>query len=349
MERRNLPIISDKETTDFKGIIYRIMSREKDWVLGEIYGTNDADKTFYSLFEKTIKEAIRDSLESFFWTSFKNAESSIKNEANGQVQGLNQPTEPKTIEQLASNYEFPPEYEIDSEPTTTNVVWKGYFIQEGYKFEMIFKNMQLKVGGAILGQGVDTVGAFSIQGHVTNQGHVKFIKQYGDKQGISYQGQLQGNLIRGLWNIGVHSDAFEIYYTTDCEIWTGWYGQSGQKYKMTFNLSIDRNVIEGGGFDQVGDFFIKGEIQGKNVRFNKTYNGSHMVSYSGILDSENNGRIIRGCWGINALSGRFELRSSQPIQVGYHQTNRLQDTSSNIGFEGFSGFSNFPETSGANY
>ena len=188
------------------------------------------------------------------------------------------------------------------------VGWKGYYEQAGQKQEMSFRNLQVQIGGGIVGSGSDAVGSFDLQGTVSPNGDVAFTKQYHGKHAVQYRGRIQGGLIKGKWSLQGMEGDFELAMDS-AEVWSGWYEQGGNKADMKFNLSIDQSGVFGAGDDKVGNFIIRGQQEGENVMFSKAYHGAHTVNYYGQLAREGNGRVIRGYWNASGANGGFELRS----------------------------------------
>lgn len=175
---------------------------------------------------------------------------------------------------------------------------------------MHFNNFQINIGGGIFGSGSDTVGQFNLSGSVSGSGDVTFTKQYVGAHSVNYTGRfVGGKAIEGTWSVSGLSDKFRLEMDAT-EVWSGFYEQGGQKQNMSIDLSVDQNGVFGSGTDAVGQFVIRGQVQGPLVQFAKAYYGKHTVNYSGQLSVEGAGRVIRGWWNTGGVNGAFELRSA---------------------------------------
>lgn len=78
--------------------------------------------------------------------------------------------------------------------------------------------------------------------------------------------------------------------------WTGFYQHRGQRFAQDLELTFDGGVVRGGGWDNVGEFEIKGSYDpgSREVRWTKKYAGQHRVYYHGFRE----GKGIWGTWEI---------------------------------------------------
>jgi hypothetical protein len=90
--------------------------------------------------------------------------------------------------------------------------WDGYYVQWGRQFP---QRMTLEFAdGLMRGDGIDGVGAFTIEGEYRiDEGEVRmgWIKTYEGAHSVLYRGALEQGNIRGRWMLeGGMSDAFEL-------------------------------------------------------------------------------------------------------------------------------------------
>lgn len=78
--------------------------------------------------------------------------------------------------------------------------------------------------------------------------------------------------------------------------WTGFYQHGGRRCPQHLELTFDGGVIRGGGWDNIGEFTIKGsyDLASREVRWTKKYVGRHNVYCRGFRE----GRGIWGTWEI---------------------------------------------------
>jgi hypothetical protein len=89
--------------------------------------------------------------------------------------------------------------------------------------------------------------------------------------------------------------------------WTGFYVYSGRPERclMDLILKFHSGHISGGGWDNIGEFFIDGEYSEASMEcsWTKTYLGSHSVFYFGFRE----GKGIWGTWHISRSTGGFHI------------------------------------------
>ena len=98
--------------------------------------------------------------------------------------------------------------------------------------------------------------------------------------------------------------------------WTGYYQQSGRRFPQDLELTFDVGVIRGGGWDNLGEFVIKGnyDLATREARWTKKYIGRHNVYYRGFRE----GKGIWGTWEIPPFSrGGFHI---WPKRIGEGDT-----------------------------
>lgn len=78
--------------------------------------------------------------------------------------------------------------------------------------------------------------------------------------------------------------------------WTGFYQQARRQHRMDLELTFDGGVLRGGGWDEIGEFRIKGSYDDATgeVRWTKRYVERHAVYYRGFRE----GKGIWGTWQI---------------------------------------------------
>lgn len=80
--------------------------------------------------------------------------------------------------------------------------------------------------------------------------------------------------------------------------WTGFYQQTGRRVAQDMELTFADGVIRGAGWDNVGEFVIKGcyDLATREVRWTKKYAGKHNVYYRGFREGV-------GIWGTYQMPG----------------------------------------------
>jgi hypothetical protein len=78
--------------------------------------------------------------------------------------------------------------------------------------------------------------------------------------------------------------------------WAGFYQFDGRCFPQQLELTFEGGVIRGGGWDNIGEFTIKGsyDLESREVRWTKGYAGGRNVYYRGFRE----GRGIWGTWRI---------------------------------------------------
>jgi len=191
------------------------------------------------------------------------------------------------------------------------VPWKGWYKQGGSKVNMHFQNFQVDANGSIWGHGSDQVGTFNISGKMNwSSTGFKFVKQYVGQHAVTYNGKIQGNgdVWAGRWYINQNGDGGNFQLRHDAPRWRGAFWQQGQKNNMQLDMSVTQQGVFGTGHDQVGRFVIRGDVNGNQVHFAKSYVGQHTVLYNGWLQGFND---IRGQWQIQSTGqqGKFHLHT----------------------------------------
>jgi hypothetical protein len=107
--------------------------------------------------------------------------------------------------------------------------------------------------------------------------------------------------------------------------WRGYYtyASSPARHRMDLHLTFKDGHVEGEGTDDVGPFQIAGtyDRESLEVRWTKTYPGSHLVHYRGFRE----GRGIWGTWHITAWSnGGFRIwpaaqGDEAALETEYHE------------------------------
>lgn len=188
------------------------------------------------------------------------------------------------------------------------VAWAGSYEQDGVSNEMQFADFQIGVESpSISGSGNDTQGDFTIEGTLNDDATFTFIKTYSATGlEIEYTGTLEPGRMSGNWTIpsseGTPPGTFEMSYVTPP--WTGYYMQGDTRDDMNLNMDVTDIAVSGYGSDAVGQFLVKGSVDGDSVKFVKKYIGQHMVNYSGVM----RGNVIQGKWFIPGnCDGKFRL------------------------------------------
>lgn len=75
-------------------------------------------------------------------------------------------------------------------------------------------------------------------------------------------------------------------------------------------LNCSGAQFAGTGTDCVGDFELRGEIEGSSVRIHKQYVDAHQVLYAGTVDGEG---TMTGLWSIFGVGGRWLIRVKSVI------------------------------------
>jgi hypothetical protein len=98
-------------------------------------------------------------------------------------------------------------------------LWCGCYVQNRRREAMHFESFTTK-GNTIQGQGLDTVGDFTVYGHISGN-EVSFAKHYTGQHDVHYRGALHigrsaltqsgcARVISGTWHIGSMSDSFRL-------------------------------------------------------------------------------------------------------------------------------------------
>jgi len=184
-----------------------------------------------------------------------------------------------------------------------NCGWKGHFWQMGQKYPMNFQNFQIDHNGSMWGHGHDAVGQFNISGKMNQNRHFTFVKQYFGAHAVNYKGAMSNGHLAGHWSIpGQQPEKFQI--RPDFRRWSGAFWQMGQRNQMVLDMDVSQFGVFGVGSDGVGDFNIRGECHGNQIKFAKHYWGQHTVFYQGTWQGNN----IQGNWQIPGNDqGKFQL------------------------------------------
>lgn len=120
------------------------------------------------------------------------------------------------------------------------VEWSGEYHQGGKGHPMQFDHLEID-DNKVHGHGSDSVGAFTINGSITWDGSISFVKQYTGKHAVNYEGKVHGHTISGQWSIGATKDKFEIQMKV--KQWKGHYSQGGKKHDMALDLNLNNGKL----------------------------------------------------------------------------------------------------------
>ena len=90
--------------------------------------------------------------------------------------------------------------------------------------------------------------------------------------------------------------------------WSGYYlyGFGGAEHRMQLYLTFSQNGnIDGDGFDDIGEFSIRGVFDptSREARWTKAYVRGHSVEYRGTYDQ----KCISGTWTLTIATGGFRI------------------------------------------
>ena len=92
-----------------------------------------------------------------------------------------------------------------------NCSWSGYYVQDGKKNRMNLANLRISSNGNISGAGGDVNGDFIIEGQLNQGNTFEFHKTYSAGWIVTYEGNMDGNTMKGLWSLpGQVQEDFEI-------------------------------------------------------------------------------------------------------------------------------------------
>lgn len=94
----------------------------------------------------------------------------------------------------------------------------------------------------------------------------------------------------------------------------GWWEQSGYGRQLMEDLQLvySGQQFVGSGTDCVGDFEMRGEVEGTSVRIMKQYVDAHQVLYAGTVDGEG---TMTGLWSIFGTGGRWLIKVESVIEA----------------------------------
>jgi len=174
---------------------------------------------------------------------------------------------------------------------------------------MTFDNLAINFDGSITGAGEDTNGAFTISGTLNGDSTFSFNKAY-ESYTVCYKGTMEGNVLKGMWNLEDNADEDEFKITLSGGNWKGFFEQGGDKNKMKLSMGVSGGAIFGCGSDAVGGFVLRGQ-SGDDGTFNfvKKYLGQHEVLYFGKSNGGDGSRVVKGKWTIvDTCEGTFGLK-----------------------------------------
>jgi len=151
--------------------------------------------------------------------------------------------------------------------------WTGFFMEKGEKYNMQIDLLTCVAGDTALeGHGEDHIGKFVIQGEVVGYANkdvaIDFKKVYENGEpSVMYDGHIvseEGNLlIKGLYkteNATTESEEFELKYSESSFEGTLEDVAIGLEEEIKFNGVFSTKGIFGVGKDDIGLFFIRGEL-----------------------------------------------------------------------------------------
>jgi len=200
------------------------------------------------------------------------------------------------------------------------VLWTGHYEQFNQFQPMQFQDMQVGLNGQIVGSGSDVVGQFQIQGQVSRQGTVQFVKQYIGQHAVQYNGIVGDSHVKGRWTIpGTSTQPGGFELKMDLEEWKGNYEFNGQKYNMEFDIHMDDRGIFGIDKDSQGVFIIRGFYNGQTyeVQFTKQYVGGEPFYFRGNMENDGKHWIVRGNYQFSKGTGPFEIYREAPPDQQY--------------------------------
>ena len=203
-----------------------------------------------------------------------------------------------------------------------NGEWKGYYEQSGSRHGM--KTFLLfNDNGEIMGEGIDTVGRYTIEGKVEANSSFAFTKQYIGAHSVIYSGTVQWGVLptlQGQWQLESMTDNFLLhpdkYLQQFNGPWKGYYQQLGSNHEMKLSLTFGQSgAIGGQGTDDIGTYTISGNVQENHgFKFTKQYVGAYSVFYTGTTLW---GKLptLKGKWQLQSSADEFVLLPEQCIQA----------------------------------
>lgn len=196
------------------------------------------------------------------------------------------------------------------------VQWKGTFSKGRDKTPIAFEHLVITPESKVQGFGTDTYGPYKIDGTITKDGKVKFIKTRGKGGNVEFNGKLIENVIKGTWKVNNFLGEFEV--TMLCSPFYGTSMYQTMKKDLDWNLSFDKNGAYGVGIDETGLYVIKGEEKSPtNFKITQTYlQINHSMTYRGAVTQRSPTFTINGNWQNNSstqFTGTFHVTTNVPV------------------------------------
>lgn len=196
------------------------------------------------------------------------------------------------------------------------VAWEGWYEQKGGQYPMKIDNLIVNPTGVMTGNGSDKIGAFTINGFMSQNGTFSFTKQYIGKHSVNYNGSVGSGTLQGNWTLQQHTGTFCIKMPV--EEWQGVFVVNGAQFPLKMSVNVDPHGVFGFGRDQEGVYVIKGlYAQATNtLEMTKSYIGAYEVKFQGTMYNTGQKLIVRGQWALtNGQFGDFEMSNPLPPQV----------------------------------
>lgn len=219
---------------------------------------------------------------------------------------------------ISSQLEYNPDIFVECSKWGSNnfasIKWTGWYSQDGIKQDVTLSNFHIYFDGRIIGNGIDEVGKFSIDGKMQNSGALAFVKQYEGQHSVNYKGQLVNCEIFGGWEIKDNCSG-EFGISPASTNFKGWETIDGVRSSLYYDMCTDNNDVFGIGMGKRGGYTIRGRIEGSKVQFAKISAEGLKTFYYGemgnspanifitgwcIVEGRGHGRFFISCENINS-------------------------------------------------
>lgn len=202
------------------------------------------------------------------------------------------------------------------------VVWDGWYGSDenkDMKFILQFDNLQINFDDySLIGGGDDLNGLYKMSGGIKSMDDklkVELIQTYENDEFISYNGVLENGRIKGYWSQGIEKSG-EFETIVKMHEWLiasdEHFDQIPDEDMETVYQNVSTKGIFGIGYDERGQYFIKGEIikEQRYCKWAKQYIGGDTISYIGRCNIHGANMVIKGVYQDkkNNINGYFETK-----------------------------------------
>ena len=139
---------------------------------------------------------------------------------------------------------------------------KGTRVEDGNEFTLGIEFLEINMKGEISYETNDQVGEYTLSGSIKNGGKITILKKYKDGSSINYEGEFDGNEVKGKYESNSKSGEFNMKFKD--QYWVGEFEKDETKKKIEWILCQNELKVNGLGKIDKTIVFISGNIENGN-------------------------------------------------------------------------------------